>query len=206
MLSTLIGFVIIGGAALQPLPIAYAKEVPRETLEEQIDRIAIYHSAPTTTLFNLAQSESTLGQERVGDGGDACGVVHFNKNWFPTEFTKCGDDEYILTRAAEMIASGEAWKFSPCSCIATAKNLGVKIPPKTNAWDLHPNVAWPQRGDLVLFRYPSGMAHVAVFQEWRGDSMYVKEGNFKPCKAITERLVSPNDPSLTGYWRSSQVP
>jgi len=88
-------------------------EASEETLEQQIDRIALAHEISTTTLYNLAWSESKLGTQRVGDDGKSCGVIHFHKDYYPEENSRCNDDEYILNRAAEMLANGEGWKSHP---------------------------------------------------------------------------------------------
>lgn len=184
-------------AQAAPLP-----EPPPETVEGKISRIAKEVGIASTTLYNLAFSESTLGKNRVGDGGKSCGVVHFHKDYYPVENSKCDDDDYILTRAAQMIKAGIAHKFSPCNCISTARNLGAHFPKGMGAEDFVPNTTLPNlvKGDLVLFRYKNGLRHVAVYQGMSDGLLRVKEGNYKPCKAPAERLVSPDDYSVIGYW------
>lgn len=180
-------------------------EAPKRGLHERINAVAEEFGISSTTLYNLALSESSLGKNRIGDGGKSCGVIHFHKDFYPLENSRCDDDEYILRRAAEMIRDGLEYKFSPCSCISTAKNLGVKIPPKTNASDLVPNVPLSGllKGDLVLFFYKkSGEYHVARFDGLVGGKLSVSEGNYIACKAPTTRLVDVADPTIRGYWRA----
>lgn len=186
-------------------PVAQASTIPTttpETVEGRISRIAKEVGISSTTLYNLSFAESTLGKNRVGDGGKSCGVVHFHKDYYPKENARCDDDDYILTRAAQMIKAGLAYKFSPCNCIATARNLGAQFPRGYGAEDFVPNTTLPNlvKGDLVLFRYKNGLRHVAVYQGMSGGLLRVKEGNYIACKAPAERLVSPDDYSVIGYW------
>ena len=190
-------------------PVAHAASLPPapvETVEQKIVRISKEVSIASTTLYNLAFSESTLGEFRVGDNGKSCGVVHFNKDYYPVENSRCDDDDYILTRAAQMIKAGLAYRFSPCSCIATARNLGVSLPIGVDADDLRPNITLSKLrpGDLVLFKYKNGLYHVAVYQGLSNGLLRVKEGNYTPCRAPTARLVSPADYSIRGFWRSGR--
>ena len=148
-------------------------------------------------------SESSLGKQRVGDGGESCGVIHFHRYFFPKENSKCNDDEYVLNRAAEIIKAGEAWKyFTPCSCIQQAKAVGATIPSGTNASDLEPNIgiAELQVNDLVLFRDKSGKAHVGVFKgRTEAEKLIIDQSNWEACKS--ERwYLSTYDPLIYGYW------
>lgn len=166
-----------------------------ETKLEQIDRIALAHNIATTTLYNLAFSESSLGEKRVGDSGKSCGIIHFHKDYYPEENSRCGDDEYILSRAAEMIANDEEWKFTPCNCVSYTKTLVGKLP---RMWDIVPNSLYPRIGDLVILRYTNDK-HIAVITKVTEAGVWIKEANFKPC-ALGTRLIEFGDSHLKGYY------
>lgn len=170
----------------------YAEEV--ETIEEKIDRIAIAHNIATTTLYNLAKSESQLGTQRIGDDGKSCGVVHFHQDYYPEENSRCDDDEYILTRASEMISQGEEWKFTPCNCYAFATVLVGRLP---KMLDILPNSNYPRVGGLVVLRYKNDK-HIGVVQSVEKDGVWIREANFEPCK-LGSRLISWDDPALKGF-------
>ena len=167
----------------------------KETLEQQIDRIAIQHDIATTTLYNLAFSESSLGEKRTGDNGKSCGIIHFHKDYYPEENSRCDDDEYILTRAAEMIADGEGWKFSPCNCYAFANVLTDYKLPKMR--DILPNSNYPRVGGLVILRYTNDK-HIAIVQSVETDGFWIREANFEACK-LGRRFIDWNDPHLKGF-------
>ncbi len=186
--------------------VAYAQEAPHieivETKEDQIKRIAEAHKIPPLTLRNLAESESQLGLKRVGDGGKSCGIIHFHKDYYPEENSKCDDDEYILNRAAEMIANGEDWKFTPCSCVQFAKARGAKLP-KGNASDLFPNTSEAPRvgGVLILKYWDPDQHHVAYIESIDETGYHIIEGNFERCK-ITRRVIPIGDKHIMGAYKS----
>lgn len=175
----------------------YAQEFieKSETLEEKIVRIAEAHNIATTTLYNLALSESSLGEQRVGDNGKSCGVVHFHKDYYPEENARCSDDEYILNRAAEIIASGEAYRFTPCNCFQYTK-IFVKGLPKMS--EVVPNSDYPRVGGLVIFNY-KGIKHIAYIVKVSEKGMLVKEANFKPC-LTAERFIDFTDKAIVGFY------
>lgn len=85
-----------------------------------------------------------------------------------------------------------------CSCVIYAISQGVKIPPKTNSWDLRPN-SYPQVGGLALLDY--NVEHVAVIQQVSDYGFLIKETNFKKCQ-FTSRWISWLDPHIRGFWSS----
>lgn len=175
------------------------EEPKTEILVEQIVGVAENHSISTTTLFNLSMSESTLGENRIGDNGKSCGVIHFHRDYYPEDFAKCEDDEYILNRAADMIANGEEYKFTPCNCVSFVKVKGVDLP---QIKDLKPNSSYPRVGGVVIFDYPNAF-HVAYVEKVTEDGIHVIESNYESC-AITRRIISFDDSNIVGYW--SEVP
>lgn len=89
-----------------------------------------------------------------------------------------------------------------CSCIKTARYLGVPIPLGTNAEDLQPN-GTPNVGDLLLFKYKV-LYHIAVVVERNDKEEYylVKEGNYEKCQMTTRKVLF-SDPAIRGGWRYS---
>ena len=83
-----------------------------------------------------------------------------------------------------------------CSCIKTARALGVPIPYNTDARDIVPNTP-PQVGALALFRYGEA-SHAAMITGLRERGFWVEEGNKTPCKR-TQRFIPWDDPALTGF-------
>lgn len=137
----------------------------------------------------------------MGDKGKSCGVIHFHKDHYPEENSRCDDDEYILTRAAEMIAKGEDWKFTPCSCVQTAKALGAKLP-KGDANELHPNTSEaPAVGGVLILKYWNpARHHVAYIDSIQPDGYHIIEGNFEKCK-ITSRVIPFDSKNIMGAYR-----
>lgn len=172
----------------------YAEEVQLiETIEEKIVRIAEAHNIATSSLYNLAMSESSLGEARVGDQGKSCGVIHFHKDYYPEENARCDDDEYILNRASEMIANGEGWKFTPGNCYAFAKVLLGKLPRMS---EILPNTPYPRIKDIAVFYYKS--KHIAVIEKVDVDGFWVREANYEPYK-IGRRFIKWDDRNFAGF-------
>jgi hypothetical protein len=165
-----------------------------ETIEQQIDRVATGHNIATTSLYNLAMSESSLGDARIGDGGKSCGIVHFHSDYYPMENSRCADDEYILNRAAEMIANGEGWKFTPGNCYAFATAMLGKLPKMA---EITPNSDYPRVGGLAIMQYSD--KHIGVVTSVTDEGFWIKEANYEPFK-ITKRLIKWNDSHIRGYW------
>jgi hypothetical protein len=172
-----------------------------ESLEDKIVRIATEYNVSTTTLYNLAMSESSLGENRVGDQGKSCGVIHFNKDYFPEEFSRCDDDNYILSRASELISKGEEWRFTPCSCVQFAKARGVKLP-KGNASDLFPNTEVPSVGGVIIMKYKSGEHHLIPITKdtIQPDGFHAVSANKEPCK-ITREIIPFDSKQIMGFYK-----
>lgn len=154
----------------------------------------------STTLFNLAFSESTLNPDAVGDRGCSYGLVQINLCAHPAIATSSAlDPEFALSWAAQRLAEGNGWWFTSCTCIGWAKSQGVKIPKGMSAWDLLPN-GIPQVGGLVLINGN----HVAVITGFSkdGSSLIISEANWSPCK-IGTRVISMTDKRIRGFWTPS---
>ena len=188
------------------IPIVEAKEieVPRETLQEMAIRIAGEYNISTTTLFNLVTQESNWDPEAIGDDGEAIGLVQIHyKLWGMTQ-EEAKNPATALKFASGKISEGNEHIFTSCSCIQSARLFGAKIPPRTNARDLKPNIPMYEikKGDLLLFKYGT-VFHVAVFQGFDANGFKIKEGNKEACK-ITSRTVDFNDRNLVGFWASQE--
>jgi hypothetical protein len=170
-----------------------------ETIEQRIDRVAIAHKIATTSLYNLVMGESSLGEKRVGDGGKSCGIIHFYQPSYPYEFENCEDDELILNKAAEMIANGHGYEFTPGNCYQFAKVLIGNLPKMA---EILPNNPYPNVGGLAIFKYKT--KHIGVILEVKEDGFWIKEANYEPYK-ITKRFIGWGDPRLQGYWRPPDI-
>lgn len=85
-----------------------------------------------------------------------------------------------------------------CSCVLTARYLGVAIPKGNNAWDLEPNSDTPIVGQLVLMSYEK-TGHVAVLAEIREDGYLIIEGNFHSCQ-WNKRIIPKDYYAIKGFW------
>ena len=88
-----------------------------------------------------------------------------------------------------------------CSCIETARALGVKIPLGLNAIDLKPNDIYPHVGGLILLKYGESIEnyHAGKVIKVEELGMWIEEGNYYPCK-FGKRFILFTDPALLGYW------
>ena len=86
---------------------------------------------------------------------------------------------------------------TPCSCIHTARQLGVNIPLGTNAEDIEAT-STPYVGALALFKYSNGVSHVGVIIAIVEEGFYIDEGNFRRCE-YTRRYIEWDDPFLVGF-------
>lgn len=159
------------------------------------DRIAVEFGVATSTLRNLVTSESQWNPK--SDNGFDRGLVQINRKYNPEITDKQAfDPEFSLRFAAEKISKGEAWKWTVCSCIKTAKVLGANI--SGDAKDIIPNTNYPHVGGVVKFKY-SNNYHVAYINKVTALGIEVTEGNFKPC-LIANRFISWSDPHIVGFW------
>jgi len=89
-------------------------------------------------------------------------------------------------------------KINPyCSCIVTARMIGLDLPKYVHAGDIRPNTSIPEIGGGILLSY--SVEHIAVIKGMDSVGMFVAEGNFERGK-YTERYISFKDPSIRGYY------
>ena len=183
-------------------------EVPRETLEQQIDRIALYHSVPTTTLHNLVWSESRGSTTVVSKTGDY-GVVQLNlehppileQGQLPITEAQALDPEFALDFAARAIKLGKEHAWTACNCYSLVRyKIGSVLPRMAS---VTPN-SLPAVGSVAIFNY-RGVKHIAYVERISVEGYHVLEANKTKC-LIARRIVARNDPSLVGFWRSSPLP
>ena len=179
------------------------EESVEETLKEQTYRIAGEFGVEGDTLWNLVLSESLGGTKRIGDGDKSCGVVHFHSDYYPKENSRCDDDEYILTRAAEMIRDGLSHRFTPCSCVQQVR-IFVPDLPRGNARDFVPNTnMWD--GDVVIYNY-DGEYHLGYKESINVEEGYwIERGaNLEPCKSYERKVYFDSSDvreHLVGFWK-----
>lgn len=177
------------------IPTVYAEEVI-VTVQEHARAIAEEYDVPFSTMEAIIEIESNWGEKMEGDGGKSCGLVHIHSDYFPEEFKRCYDNDFSLRFLAQKIKEGKEYLWTTCSCMQTAKALGVKLP-RGNASDLKPNTNYPHVGGVIILKYKE--FHAAVIKKVTAGGIYVKEGNFEKCR-ITERRIDWNDPKIVGYY------
>ena len=84
-----------------------------------------------------------------------------------------------------------------CSCIVTARYLGLPLPKTPYAGDLEPNTELPIVGEGILLSYPSD-EHVAIILAILEEGYWIGEGNFRRCK-YTERFIPFDDNHIRGF-------
>ncbi len=191
-------------APAQPTPtvvlnFATSSEPEKPTIESLISDIAKEYKISSTTLFNLADSESELNPDPKGhnDGGRAAGIMQIHyKTW---GFTKeqVLDPEFSLSFAAKHIAEGDAWKYwTPMNCYTFVNTkFNFTLPPMDV---LYPNSPI-KVGSVAIFMYSGGVKHVALVTNIKGGNFVVQEANYKP-GVIGNRTIPLSDPHLIGFW------
>lgn len=184
------------------IPIAYASEVPEApklTPEGLISSISAEYGVSSTTLYNLAYSESHLDPSAVGDSGDSVGIVQIRLKSHPdVSREQALDPEFSLRWAALEILAGNISQWSVCSCVKTIAPL-VSGMPIQDADKFIPN-ADVTTGKVLLLNY-HGVRHVALIKEVSKEGILVYEGNYKRCLTGT-RLISWEElgDTLVGYY------
>lgn len=182
------------------IPVAEAKEVTRETLQQQAIRIAEEFQISTTTFTNLLQSESGFDPDNYNKETGDRGIAQINERWHKEVSDECAyDPDCALAWSAQRIKDGYISEWVVCSCVATAR---LKVPnlPRGDAKTLIPNSSM-QNAEIIILEY-SGVRHLAVIEKIRNDGILVFEGNFKPC-TINNRLIpwSEVEKNLIGFWK-----
>jgi hypothetical protein len=171
---------------------------PPKSVEALISRVAEEYGISSSTLHNLAQSESRLNPGAIGDGGKSCGVVQIQyKLWGFTCEELIEHPEIGLQFAAKHIRDGTAWKYwTPMNCYSYLKYaLNLPLPKMAH---IIPN-SDPRVGSVAIFRYADGTKHVAYVQKMHGQTFTVREANFK-AGLVATREVSFTDPYLQGFY------
>ena len=182
--------------------------IVEETIEAKIDRIAEKNGIATTTLWNLAWSESRL--DPLADNGEDRGIVQINRKAWDITDEQAFDPEFALNFAAKHIKEGREWYWVPCSCIQTARAMGAKLPRTVNgggqdAYDLTPNTPYPRVGGVVLLKYRhSGTYSVAYIKSVTATGLNVVHGNKEPCKIISE-FIRTDSKDIIGFYKYPEV-
>ena len=112
-------------------------------------------------------------------------------------------EEYVqyMTHSSsdlQSLVEGENGLPVACSCIKTARSLGVDLSYNTDASDLVGNTTI-HVGALALFKFPNGVSHVALIDILETNRFHVKQGNKTPCE-ITEEWIDINNPYIVGFF------
>lgn len=88
-----------------------------------------------------------------------------------------------------------------CSCVLWLRSA-FGVPVYGDAADLRPNITLyeARSGDLALFKYKSGIGHVAIIESFGAGFFTVREANYKKCEE-GRRDVKLDDPALVGFLR-----
>ena len=175
--------------------VAEAKELTEEDYKAMADEAALKWKIATSTLRNMAYSESRWNPNAESKTGD-CGIVQLNTKYTGVPCEKAKDPVFALDYAAEQISKGKEYLWVPCSCVKTLKALGVKAPTIDAKW-FKPNTT-PHVGAVAIFKYKN-VSHVALVKELKENYFVVREGNFTPC-LITNRRIKYGDAALVGFW------
>ena len=192
--------------AYQPPPVPLEEifvSSPTTTVEALISKIAKEHDISSTTLYNLALSESKLNPDPPGhnDGGLAAGIVQIHyEDW---GFTKeeVLDPEFSLTFAAKHIKKGDAYKYwTPLNCYTF---VWTKIRNLPRMALIQPN-SEPVVGGVAIFYYKDRttgeqVKHIAYITQVLEGGIKIVEANKEP-GLITTRKVDLNDPHYYGTW------
>lgn len=173
--------------------------LPVETLRQQINRIASTHLIATSTLYNLAQSESNLNPRAISPDGFDRGIVQINRKFHP-EITdeQAFDPEFALNFAAEAISQKKESEWSVCNCVSFVKAMGVKIPRIIDAGNLDSNSKVPIKGGVIILDY-HGIHHLAYIDSVESDGIHIKEANFIHC-SLGKRVIDLSDEHIVGFF------
>lgn len=171
-------------------------EAPKPSLEALISDVSAEYGISSTTLYNLAYSESRLNPDPPGhnDGGRAAGIVQIHYDVWGFTREQVLDPEFSLRFAAEHIKKGDAWKWwTPMNCYTYLAQF-VTLPKMK---DIVPTSILTDT-KVAIFDY-HGLKHIALVTSTEQNGFWVKEANYVAGK-IGERFVKWGDKSLTGYW------
>lgn len=207
LLAILIGLTPVNTVAQAPNPpyleangvyVETTDLVIEPTLKERGQQIADEYGVPFYIMDRIIENESNWGKRRIGDNGDAQGLAHINKRWFPEEFEKAVDDEFSLRFVAQEIKDGKEWQHSICSCIAWLRIKGVKFPRVRTAQDLVTNSNVPSVGGIIKLKYGTTY-HLAYIEKLTQEGIEISENNYQRC-LHTERVIPWGSDNIVGYY------
>ena len=147
----------------------------------------------STTLYNLAWSESTLDPTKYSKTGDR-GIVQVNEKYHAEVSDQCAYDPLCsLTWAANRIKKGYLYEWTVANCYSYV-SLFVDLPKMAQI----KSNATPAVGRVAIFSY-KGVKHIALITKLNTSTFSVKEANYHPA-LISTREVSYNDKSLIGFY------
>ena len=170
-----------------------AVEAPVESLEAQIERIALDHGIDHQHLKNLVKCESNFDPK--ADNGEDRGIVQINRKAWPNiTDEQAFDVEFSLNFAAEKIAEGKGYLWTCGNCYSTIKLKIAGLPRMT---DIQPTSNIPRIGSIAVFDY-DGKKHVGIVMGVSTKTFSVFEGN-KHAYLIETNSYSFDDSNLRGF-------
>lgn len=176
---------------------------PEKPVIALISSVAKKRGIASTTLYNLANSESTLDPDAEGDEGCSFGIVQINLCAHPSiDKEDALDPEFALDYAAKSIANGTDSTWTSCNCYSL---VSTKIKGLPRMSSIQPN--GPARvGGVAIFYYPKKgtgeiVKHIAYIQYVGDSKITIQEANMTHC-LIDTRTVALHDPHLSGFWHA----
>ena len=181
-----------------------APEPPTLNVQALVSDIAKEYGVSSTTMYNVAKSESELQADPPGynDGGLACGVVQVHADVWNLDCDELKEKPQIgLELLASRMKIGDAWKYwTPLNCYTFVNTkFGFGLPKMAG---IVPN-SEPLEGSVAIFQYSNGIKHVAYVTSVQEGKFSVQEANFKP-GLIGTRIISLQDPFLVGFYQQQR--
>ncbi len=183
------------------VPIAHAEEPSKPSVEALISSVASEVGVSSTTLYNLAKSESTLNPDAVGDHGCSLGLTQINTCAHNVSKEDALDPEFNLTWTAKQIKADNEDMYTSCNCYGFIQANYVHNLPRMA--QIVPNTTVPHKGEVAIFwLHEKGtgklVKHIAYLVDEAGN---YAEANRTHCKTGSGNIHS-NPTGLIGYWDS----
>lgn len=180
----------------------YASNTPQSLISKVAEEVGISSS----TLYNLAMSESNLNPNAIGDKGCSVGIVQINL-CVHTSISKeqALNPEWALRYAAREILADREDAWSVCNCYSYVWTKKKGLPKMAQ---IQPN-SEAQVGSVAIFYYKDRetgkqVKHVALVTRVTSNSVTVDEANFTKCLTGT-RVIPISDPRMVGFWDSNPL-
>ena len=164
-----------------------------------IDSVSRETGVASTTLYNLAWSESRFNPLATSTTGDR-GIVQINSKAHPEVSDECAfDPQCALQWAAERIKAGYLYEWTAGNCYSYV-SLFVDLPRMAEIVPGSP----PEVGGVAIYDF-NGQKHLAVITGFKTGGFTWKDANRKP-GLIQEGFTKWGDPKLRGFFQPSNGP